>query len=66
MEIPKDITYCIGRTNTINECVCVNCERYIRIHDFRNEMYSLSNFNIFNIFILNDNEPCEYFMKREY
>ena len=59
MDKCKDITYCIGRPNTIYEVRCKNCERYIKLHDFRGQIFSIANLSPKN------SNRCENFMKRE-
>lgn len=60
MDIPKDITYCIGRANTIYEVKCKNCERFIRLYDFRGQIFSMADLSP-----KNGSKKCEYFMERE-
>lgn len=60
MDKCKDITYCFGRPNTVYEARCKNCERYIRLYDFRGQIFSLSNFDV-----IGKKGKCEYFMERE-
>lgn len=59
MDKVRDITYCIGRPNTIYETRCKNCERYIGLHDFRGQFFSMANLSPKN------SNRCEYFMERE-
>lgn len=60
MDIPKDITYCFGRPNTIYEVRCKNCERFIRLYDFRRQIFSMADLSP-----KNGSKKCEYFMERE-
>ncbi len=62
MQVPKNILYCTGRKN--NEEMCFNCERYIKIHDFRGQLYSIM--NIYKIKNIEKGILCKDFMKREY
>lgn len=59
MDIVKDITYCIGRSNTVYEKRCNNCERYIKSHDFRGQIFSIADLSPTN------GNKCEDFMERE-
>lgn len=55
----KDITYCFGRPNTTYEKRCKNCERYIKSHDFRGQIFSIADLSPKN------SNRCENFMKRK-
>ena len=59
MNRPKDITYCCGRHNTLWEVQCVQCERYLELHDFKRQIISMADLSP------KDESKCEYFMERE-
>ena len=59
MERCKDISYCWGRPSTLWEVQCARCERYLKNHDFRGQIYSVGNF------VPYEDKKCKYFMERE-
>lgn len=59
MDMPKDISYCFGRPNTLWEIQCVKCERYLKIHDFKNQVFTMANLSP------KDESKCEIFYEKK-